>query len=541
MPAATEVIEDEGVVVAIVSVTGTVDSVKDVIEPGAYAKTLAARRPKVVWSHDWDTPIGRVDEVKELLPGDPLLPKTQPNGEPWPADAGALVVKTLFNLETQRGREAFSDVKFYGQDGAWSIGYNVPVGGATVEAKTGIRRIKELELYEVSPVLHGAHSMAGTQFVKALDMPPAAAPGVDTPGASAPDAASDLVCELCAGVEPRPGTQICLRCDGPMVPTAADASAPAADAPAAAEQKSLTPEPLDRSPKHNWVEDSGGLPAYIQHIAKDLHEERGMTLSHAIAVAISRVKKWAAGGDNVKPDTRAKAAAALAEWEALKAKNAARTAAHRAAKSAHPSNAGALEHKWFRGVTGSVEETLDRIRSAVRESLTPQPDPAQMLVGGSAAAPYVWVDVIGTYDDYVLASVSRDGDDDDVYRVPYIVSADGEVILGVAVEVDLQTVVVPKMETGADIDIDDTMMPAMAAEKALRRYEVKAGRVLSTANAARLKAAVEELVHVLQAAGVDMNDSAGQAGSDALPAIAEKADGLSEHEIFEFEKIKLAI
>jgi hypothetical protein len=89
----------------------------------------------------------------------------------------------------------------------------------------------------------------------------------------------------------------------------------------------LAHESLDRSPKKNWVENSGQLPAYIEHIAKDLHEERGMPLSRAIATAISRVKVWAAGGDHVKPDTQAKAAQAVAEWEALKAKNKARQAA----------------------------------------------------------------------------------------------------------------------------------------------------------------------------------------------------------------------
>ena len=46
-----------------------------------------------------------------------------------------------------------------------------------------------------------------------------------------------------------------------------------------------------------------------------------MDMSRAIATAISRCKVWAAGGDGVKPDTQAKAAKAIAEWEALKAKS----------------------------------------------------------------------------------------------------------------------------------------------------------------------------------------------------------------------------
>lgn len=78
---------------------------------------------------------------------------------------------------------------------------------------------------------------------------------------------------------------------------------------------------LDFSPKHNWVEDAGGLPKYIEDIAIALIRDHGMKREHAIPVAINRVKKWAAGGDDVKADTRAKAAAALAQWEALKVKN----------------------------------------------------------------------------------------------------------------------------------------------------------------------------------------------------------------------------
>lgn len=85
---------------------------------------------------------------------------------------------------------------------------------------------------------------------------------------------------------------------------------------------------LERAPgkKDNWVEAVGTLPAYIEEIAHSLHTKRGMPISRAIATAVSRVKRWAAGGENVKADTRAKAAKALAAWEALKAKAAAKRA-----------------------------------------------------------------------------------------------------------------------------------------------------------------------------------------------------------------------
>jgi hypothetical protein len=80
---------------------------------------------------------------------------------------------------------------------------------------------------------------------------------------------------------------------------------------------------LDSSPGKNWVENSGGLPDYICRIAKSI-SKGGKSKSAAIAIAVSRVKAWAAGGDDVDADTRAKSAKAVAEWEALKKKNKAR-------------------------------------------------------------------------------------------------------------------------------------------------------------------------------------------------------------------------
>lgn len=80
---------------------------------------------------------------------------------------------------------------------------------------------------------------------------------------------------------------------------------------------------LDRSPKENWVERAGELPPYIRKLARAI-EKRGHSLSSAISIAIGRVKAWARGEGKVTAKTRAKAAAAVAAWEALKAKNAAK-------------------------------------------------------------------------------------------------------------------------------------------------------------------------------------------------------------------------
>lgn len=160
----------QGIVETVISVTGMVDNVKDRIMPGAYQKTLATRTPKGVWSHDWNEPVSKTLFVKELMPGDSDLPKKMPDGRPWPTAAGALKVQTQFNLETQRGREAFSDVVFFGEEQEWSIGYQVPVGGAKVDPQSGVREINFLELYEYSPVLFGAMPLARTTSVKDAQM-----------------------------------------------------------------------------------------------------------------------------------------------------------------------------------------------------------------------------------------------------------------------------------------------------------------------------------------------------------------------------------
>jgi hypothetical protein len=88
-------------------------------------------------------------------------------------------------------------------------------------------------------------------------------------------------------------------------------------AAAGARECSLAKVPGD----NNWIEKSslGHLPNYICRVAKAMHQRRGMPLGKAIQMAIGVIRDWARGGRNVNADTRAKAAAAIAEWEAMKA------------------------------------------------------------------------------------------------------------------------------------------------------------------------------------------------------------------------------
>ncbi|MET9776151.1 NUDIX domain-containing protein [Streptomyces sp. NPDC006367] len=160
---ATTVRGQRGTSRAIYAVTGVVDEVNDLIMPGAFTRTLAARPVKTVWHHDWKDPVGVVWEVEEWLPGDPRF-KAVPD---WPAEAGALVATVIYNLRTRQGRDAYEQVKQWHEHGqaAFSIGYRVPDTGAS-KRSDGVRVIHDLDLFEVSPVLHGAHPLTRSLEVK---------------------------------------------------------------------------------------------------------------------------------------------------------------------------------------------------------------------------------------------------------------------------------------------------------------------------------------------------------------------------------------
>jgi len=96
------------------------------------------------------------------MPGDPRLPRTAPDGTPWPPEAGALRVKARYLLATKDGREAYEVAKAFGAEQGFSIGYRVRHA-----RKVGrVRHIDDLDLYEFSPVLHGANRLARLVSIK---------------------------------------------------------------------------------------------------------------------------------------------------------------------------------------------------------------------------------------------------------------------------------------------------------------------------------------------------------------------------------------
>lgn len=151
--------EAEGIVEAFVSGIGNKDSVGDIVEPGAFKKSLDRRHPRVIWSHDWNLPVGKVLEIYEVGPDDPRLPAKMKK-----ARIGGLYAKVQFNLLSEKGREAFASVAFFGKDQEWSIGYKTL--RSKFDPMVKANRLQEVELFEVSPVLHGANQLTGTVSVK---------------------------------------------------------------------------------------------------------------------------------------------------------------------------------------------------------------------------------------------------------------------------------------------------------------------------------------------------------------------------------------
>jgi HK97 family phage prohead protease len=173
--------EPEGVGEFIVSVFGNVDQGGEVVDQGFFAKDLASRltadgRPKMkgTLGHDWNTVIAKTLAAKELLPGDPMLP-------PEIAANGGLWVKGQFNLETQAGKEAYSNIAGGFLD-EFSIGY---VTTKDAYDSSGNRHLKEGTTYEWAACLAGMNPATSTLSVKAAQAQKAVRTWIDPDGSVA--------------------------------------------------------------------------------------------------------------------------------------------------------------------------------------------------------------------------------------------------------------------------------------------------------------------------------------------------------------------
>jgi HK97 family phage prohead protease len=134
--------DDAGTVEGYGSVFNGLDSYGDTIEPGAFAKSITMRKPKMLWQHRMDMPIGVWDEVRE-------------------DDRGLYVKGRIANIEL--GREARELSKMGAIDGL-SIGFRT----IQEESRGNARILKEIDLWEVSFVTIPADSNARLTAIKSL-------------------------------------------------------------------------------------------------------------------------------------------------------------------------------------------------------------------------------------------------------------------------------------------------------------------------------------------------------------------------------------
>jgi len=132
------------------AVTGILDDGGDIIDRGAFKKTLdeGGHRVKVFYIHDFGEPIGKPIKLEEVPRG--RLPKNLI--ERWPDATGGLFVHAYIS-ETTRGNDALTLMR----DGVLdelSIGYNAVKEEVKEDGPEGeaVRHLKEIKLLDVSPV-----------------------------------------------------------------------------------------------------------------------------------------------------------------------------------------------------------------------------------------------------------------------------------------------------------------------------------------------------------------------------------------------------
>lgn len=139
--------DSEGKVSAVFSVFNNLDSDGDVVVPGAIKSGFKSGDVPMVWAHKWDMPIGKGRIVSD---GD----KATFDGE--------------FFMDTESGKEAYKIVKNMADMQQWSFGYRVNDSerGKFGDDEKDARYLKDLTVYEVSPVLVGANQETYTMAIK---------------------------------------------------------------------------------------------------------------------------------------------------------------------------------------------------------------------------------------------------------------------------------------------------------------------------------------------------------------------------------------
>lgn len=122
---------EDGIFEGYASVFGVVDLGMDMVERGAFAKSLGSRRVKMLWQHETDKPIGVWESISE--------------------DDHGLRVRGKLLPEVDKGREALALLKAGAID-SMSIGYRTVEAESATANGRGVRKLTEIDLFEISLV-----------------------------------------------------------------------------------------------------------------------------------------------------------------------------------------------------------------------------------------------------------------------------------------------------------------------------------------------------------------------------------------------------
>jgi HK97 family phage prohead protease len=148
LPTEFKAFGDTGSFEGYAAIFGNIDMGGDVIERGAFKEIIKGRNGmvKILNQHRQADPIGTADVQQD--------------------DKG-LAFKGQLILEAASARSAYALMKGGALDGM-SIGFDVMPGGAEV-LNSGVRQLKSLKLWEISPVTFGMNPMAGITGVKSIN------------------------------------------------------------------------------------------------------------------------------------------------------------------------------------------------------------------------------------------------------------------------------------------------------------------------------------------------------------------------------------
>ena len=149
----------EGIVEAFTNTMGVIDADGDIVEPTAFDQSIRDNLPIPVLSgHDQSSLVGKVIFAQpQYITGDEYR----------------LFTRMKFNMDTQAGRDAYSNVAGdYVRE--WSVGFNIPqkfdISHEGNDVSTVIRRIANLDWVEVSSVIRGSSPSTVTVAAKSADI-----------------------------------------------------------------------------------------------------------------------------------------------------------------------------------------------------------------------------------------------------------------------------------------------------------------------------------------------------------------------------------